>query len=137
MQKYKWLSHSSSAFRLTTAPVSCLPFLTHLLFYFIYLCLHWVSIAACELSLVVESGLLIMVASLFAEHGLLGMVSIVVGHGLSCLAVCGIFLDQRSNSCSLHGMLLTPGSSGKSSHPLNFTSFCPSSFPLVLPACSP
>lgn len=44
--------------------------------------------------------------SLFMEHGLLSMVSIVVGHGLSCLAVCGIFLDQRLNSCSLHWHVL-------------------------------
>ena len=53
MQKYKWLSHSSSAFKLTTHL-----YLFPLSSYFIYLCLHWVSIAACELSLVVESGLL-------------------------------------------------------------------------------
>ena len=79
-----------------------LPFPTPLLFYFICFCLHWVFIAACGLSLVVERGLFITVASLFVEHGLLSMVSVVVGHGLSCLAVCGIFLDQRSNSCSLH-----------------------------------
>ena len=58
---------------------------------------------------VVESGLFIMVASLFAEHGLLGMVSILVGHGLSCLAVCGIFLDE--GLLFLHGLESNPGSS--------------------------
>ena len=28
--------------------------------------------------------------------------SVVVAHGLSCSAACGIFLDQGSNSCPLH-----------------------------------
>ena len=28
--------------------------------------------------------------------------SVVVAHGLSCSAVCGIFLDQGSNPCPLH-----------------------------------
>ena len=28
--------------------------------------------------------------------------SVVVAHGLSCSTVCGIFLDQGSNSCPLH-----------------------------------
>ena len=28
--------------------------------------------------------------------------SVVVAHGLSCSAACGIFLDQGSNPCPLH-----------------------------------
>ena len=66
--------------------------------------------------------LLIAVASLVAEHGLLacrlqqlwnmGSVvvahglqsagSVVVAHGLSCSTACGIFLDQSLNPCPLH-----------------------------------
>ena len=70
---------------------------------------------------VVVHGLLIVVASLVAEHGLQarglqqlwheGSVvvarglqsagSVVVAHELSCSAACAIFLDQGSNLCSL------------------------------------
>ena len=59
--------------------------------------------------------LFIAVASLVAPHGLWGRKasvvaalrlwstgSVVVVHGLSCSAACGIFLDQRSNLCLLH-----------------------------------
>ena len=42
-------------------------------------------------------GLLLAVASLLAEHGLLSTGSIVVAHGLSSSATCGIFLHQGSN----------------------------------------
>jgi len=41
-------------------------------------------------SLVVVGGLLVVVASLVAEHR------------LRCLAECGIFPDQGSNACPLH-----------------------------------
>ena len=42
--------------------------------------------------------------------------SVVVAHGFSCLAACGIFLDQGLNPCALHGQadpypLLPPGKS--------------------------
>ena len=37
---------------------------------------------------------LIAVASLVAEHGLQSAGSVVVAHGLSCSAACGIFPDQ-------------------------------------------
>ena len=59
--------------------------------------------------------LLIVVASLVAEHGLLGARasvvvargvqsagSVVVAHGLSCSVACGVFLDQGLNLCPLH-----------------------------------
>ena len=47
-------------------------------------------------------GLLIAVASLVAEHGLQARRSVVVAHGFSCSATCGILPDQGSNSCPLH-----------------------------------
>ena len=41
--------------------------------------------------------------SLAVVHGLLGAPgSIVVVQGFSCLAACGILLDQGSNPCILH-----------------------------------
>ena len=55
-------------------------------------------------SLAAVRGLLIVVASLVAEHRLLGAwASVVVAHVLSCPEACGIFFDQGSNPCSLHG----------------------------------
>ena len=54
--------------------------------------------------LVTVCGLLVAVASLVAEHGLIGCStgalghgSVVAAHGFSCSVVCGIFLDQESN----------------------------------------
>ena len=35
-------------------------------------------------------------------RGLLSTGSVVVAHGLSCYAACGIFPDQGSNPCPLH-----------------------------------
>ena len=55
-----------------------------------------------DVSQVVGHRLLIMVASLVAEHGLLSAVSVVVVHGFSCPVACGIFPDQESNLCPLH-----------------------------------
>ena len=45
-------------------------FFGFLKFLFIYFWLHWVFVAAGGLSLVAASGLLIVVASLAAQHGL-------------------------------------------------------------------
>ena len=53
-------------------------------------------------SQVVRHGLLIMVASLVAELGLLSVGSVVVVLGFSCPVACGIFPDQESNLCPLH-----------------------------------
>ena len=47
-------------------------------------------------------GLLIVVASLAAEHRLKSAGSVVVAHRLSCSAACGIFPDQGLNPCLLH-----------------------------------
>ena len=77
--------------------------------------LCWVFVAESGLSPVAESrayspvsgwGLLIAVASLAAECGLLStqasVVAVVVTHGPSSPEACGIFLDQGSNPCLLH-----------------------------------
>ena len=45
---------------------------------------------------------LTIAASLVAEHGLRRAGSVVVAHGPSCSAACGIFPDQGSNPCPLH-----------------------------------
>ena len=58
----------------------------------------------------VVHGLLIAVASLVTEHGLWihGLqqsqheASVVVLHGLSCFAACGMFPNEGSNTCPLH-----------------------------------
>ena len=47
-------------------------------------------------------GLLTVVASLVAEHGLYSAGSVVVVHGLSCSVTCDIFLGQGSNPCPLY-----------------------------------
>ena len=98
-------------------------------FIIIYFWLCWVcccmwAFCSCDklgLLFVVVRGLLIAVASLVVEHGLLvcgqqqlwhagsGVVacglqstgSVVVAHGLSCSAACGIFPDQGWNPCPL------------------------------------
>ena len=54
------------------------------------------------LPFIVVHRLLIVVASLVAQHGLYSAGSVVVVHGLSCSAACGIFPDQGSNPCPLH-----------------------------------
>ena len=93
--------------------------------------LHWVFAAARGLSLVAVSGgysllrgagfsfwwLLLLQstdsrragfsscgtrASVVVARGLQSTGSVVVAHGLSCSAACGIFPDQGSNPCPLH-----------------------------------
>ena len=75
-------------------------------FYFIYLWLPWVFVAARRLSLVAMSG---DYSSLwyggFSFPWLLlsqSMGSAVVVHRLRWPVLCGIFPDEGSNSCSLH-----------------------------------
>ena len=53
-------------------------------------------------SLVAAHRLLVVVASLVAEHGLHNVASGVVAHGFSCPVACGIFLDQGLNPFPLH-----------------------------------
>ena len=74
-----------------------------IIYLFIYFWLHWVFIAVCSVSLVVENegcspvmvcGLLVAVAALAREHRLWGTGSVDVAHGLSGPAACGIFLSR-------------------------------------------
>ena len=77
----------------------------------------WTFSSSCKQRVLSSGGmqLLIVVASLVAEHRLQGMPasvvvihglqstgSIAVVHGLSCTMACGIFPDQGSNQCPLH-----------------------------------
>ena len=65
---------------------------------FLYLFLAVLGLSCCTgFSLVVMLGLLIAVASLAAEHGLIAVV-----HRLRSSEACGIFPDQGSNPCLLH-----------------------------------
>ena len=73
---------------------------------FIYLWLCWVFVSVRGLSLVAASGgysssrclgLSLLWPLLLRSTG-----SVVVAHGPSCSAACGIFPDQGSNPCPLH-----------------------------------
>ena len=80
-------------------------------FFFFFYWLHWVFIAARGLSLVAASGgysslqcagLSLRWLLLLRNTGSRHMGSVVVAHGLSCSAACGILPDQGPNPCSLH-----------------------------------
>ena len=80
-------------------------------FIFIYLWLCWVFVSVRGLSLVVASGghssswcagLSLSRPLLLRSTGSRCTGSVVVAHGLSCFAACGIFPDQGSNPCPLH-----------------------------------
>ena len=85
-------------------------FVTLFIYLFIYLWLCWVFVSVRGLSLVVASGGhsssrcagLSLSWPLVAEHRLQTHRSVVVAHGPSCSAACGIFPDQGSNPCPLH-----------------------------------
>ena len=64
---------------------------------------HLSLVAASRGSSVVEvHRILTAVASLIAQHGLLGLQSlVVVARGLNCPSACGIFLNQGPNPCPL------------------------------------
>ena len=55
-----------------------------------------------SLLIVSVHGLLTVVASLVAKHGLQACLMVVEVYGLSCSEACGIFLDQGWNPCPLH-----------------------------------
>ena len=77
----------------------------YLFFAALGLCCYARAFSSCGergLLFVAVRGLLIVVASLVAEHGLRSAGSVVVAHGLSCSAACGIFPGQGSNPCPLH-----------------------------------
>ena len=78
---------------------------------FIYLWLCWVFISVRGLSLVAASGghssswcagLSLSWPLLLRSTGSRRAGSVIVAHGPSCSAACGIFPDQGSNPCRLH-----------------------------------
>ena len=89
-------------------------FLIELFFYFfilyLFIWLHWVFVAVSRLPLVAASeGYSSLRCTGFSLRWLLlrSMASrragsVVVAHGLSCSAACGIFPDQGLNRCPLH-----------------------------------
>ena len=83
----------------------------YLFFYLFYLWLCWVFVSVWGLSLVAASGshsssrcagLSLSRPLLLWSTGSRRAGSVVVAHGLSCSAACGIFPDQGSNLCPLH-----------------------------------
>ena len=78
-------------------------------FFFLWLC--WVFVSVRGLSLVAASGghsssrcvgLSLLWPLLFWSTGSRHAGSVIVTHGPSCSAACGIFPDQGSNLCPLH-----------------------------------
>ena len=81
------------------------------IYLFIYLWLCWVFVSVRGLSLVVASGshsssrctgLSLSQPLLLWSTGSRREGSVIVAHGPSCSAACGIFPDQGSNPCPLH-----------------------------------
>ena len=81
------------------------------IYLFIYFWLGWVFVSVRGLSLVVASGghssswcvgLSLSRPLLLRSTGSRCAGSVVVAHGPSCSAACGIFPDQGSNPCPLH-----------------------------------
>ena len=81
------------------------------IFLFIYFWLCWVFVSVRGLSLVAASrghsssrcvGLSLLWPVLLRSTGSRRAGSVVVVHGPSCSAACGIFPDQGSNPCPLH-----------------------------------
>ena len=81
------------------------------IYLFIYLWLCWVFVSVRGLSPVVASGghsssrcagLSLSRPLLLRSTGSRRAGSVIVAHGLSCSAACGIFPAQGSNPCSLH-----------------------------------
>ena len=81
------------------------------IYLFIYFWLCWVFVSGRGLSLVAASGghsssrcagLSLSRPLLLRGTGSRRTGSVVVAHGPSCSAACGIFPDQGSNPCSLH-----------------------------------
>ena len=93
---------------LTTEPRGKPPYHFYL---FIYLWLCWVFVSVRGLSLVTASGghsssrcagLSLSWPLLLRNTGSRCAGSVIVAHGPSCSAACGIFPDQGSNPCPLH-----------------------------------
>ena len=86
-------------------------FWVYLFCLFIYLWLCWVFVSVQGLSLAVASvghsssrctGLSLSRALLLRSTGSRRAGSVIVAHGPSCSAACGILPDQGSNPCRLH-----------------------------------
>ena len=86
-------------------------FLILFIYLFIYLWLCWVFVSVRGLSLVATSGghsslrcagLSLSQPLLLRSTGSRRAGSVIVAHGLSCSAACGIFPDEGSNPCPLH-----------------------------------
>ena len=86
-------------------------FFFNLFIYFIYFWLCWVFVSVRGLSLLAASGghsssqcagLSLLRPLLLRGTGSRRTGSVVVAHGPSCSAACGIFPDQVSNPCPLH-----------------------------------
>ena len=80
-------------------------------FFFFYFWLRWVFVSVRGLSLVAASGghsssrcagLSLLRPLLFQSTGSRCAGSVIVAHGPSCSAACGIFPDQGLNPCLLH-----------------------------------
>ena len=86
-------------------------FFFNFLFIFIYFWLCWVFVSVRGLSLVAASGghsssrcagLSLLRPPLLRSTGSRRAGSVIVAHGPSCSAACGIFPDQGSNPCPVH-----------------------------------
>ena len=86
-------------------------FFKYLFIYLFYLWLCWVFVSVQGLSLVVASGdhsssqcagLSLLRPLLLWSTGSRRTGSVIVAHGPSCSAACGILPDQGSNPCPLH-----------------------------------
>ena len=90
-------------------PLQC-GFSIFFLILFIYFWLCWVFVSVRGLSLVAASGATLHRGAqasllwplLLRSTGSRRTGSVVVAHGPSCSAACGIFPDQGSNPCPLH-----------------------------------
>ena len=111
-------------------------FLIFIYLFIFYLWLCWVFVSVRGLSLVVASGdhssswcagLSLQWPLLLRSTGSRRAGSVVVAHGPSCSAACGIFPDQGSKPCppALAGGFLTTAPPGKSLPLLLPVSFCP------------
>ena len=92
-------------------PISIINFFLKIIYLFIYFWLCWVFVSVRGLSLVAASGghsssrctgLSLSRPLLLRSTGSRHAGSVVVAHGPSCSAACGIFPDQGSNPCPLH-----------------------------------
>ena len=89
----------------------CFCFFLNFIYLFVYFWLCWVFVSVRGLSLVVASGghssswcagLSLSWPLLLQSTGSRRTGSVVVAHGPSCSAACGIFPDQGSNPCPPH-----------------------------------